>query len=403
MNRRLVVILFVVALDAVGIGLIFPILPSLLRELTGRGDVSMMYGVIIALYALMQFVFSPVLGVLSDRYGRRPVLLVSTAGAALDYLVMSLTPGISVLLLGRAIAGITSANLAVATAYITDITEEGERTERFGQMNACFGVGFIIGPLLGGVVGHQWLRAPFALAAGLCAVSFVLVYLVLPESRVAKGTGEPLRLSPRSLVGPARWALSVRPLVPLVGMFVLIGLIGNIPGTVWVLYTEDRFGWSEVVVGASLATFGLFHAGAQGLLTGPLARRFGELRTIVIAVVADATAFVILGTATHGWVPFALAPLFALGGVSVPALQALATKSVGEDKQGELQGVLASATSLTSVIGPLVGTGTYSLTRGAWIGAVWIVGAAMYTLAAPLLLAWRSRVRDRSAPAPTGP
>jgi DHA1 family tetracycline resistance protein-like MFS transporter len=398
-QKRLAVILFIVALDAIGIGLIFPILPSLLKELTGRSDVALVYGVILSLYALMQFAFSPVLGAMSDRYGRRPVLLASIAGATVDYLVMSLSPAFSVLLVGRVVAGITSANLAVATAYVTDITEESERAKCFGYMSACFGVGFIVGPVIGGTVGDRWLRGPFFLAAVLCAVNLAMVYVVLPESRATKAT-EPLRLASLNPFRAAKWAFAIRPLVPLLGMFVLIGLIGNIPGTVWVLYTGDRFGWGGVMVGLSLTTFGACHAGAQALLTGALVKRFGELGTIVIGVVTDATAFVVLGVATRGWVPFALAPLFAMGGVSVPALQALAAKCVSEDKQGELQGVLASATSLTAIVGPLVGTAAYSLTRGTWIGAVWILGAAMYVTAAPLLLAWRRADHAASAVAP---
>ncbi|CAN5567763.1 hypothetical protein BH09GEM1_BH09GEM1_37910 [soil metagenome] len=184
MNRRLVVILSIIALDAVGIGLIFPILPALLKQLTGSGDISLLYGVILALYALMQFVFSPVLGALSDRYGRRPVLLLSTVGATIDYLCMALSQALAVLLIGRAIAGLTSANMAVATAYISDITAEGERAKRFGWLSAGFGIGFIAGPVIGGTLGELHLRAPFMLAALLNAINFALAFGWLPETRV---------------------------------------------------------------------------------------------------------------------------------------------------------------------------------------------------------------------------
>lgn len=388
MNKRLAVILSVITLDSVGIGLIFPILPSLLKEVTGSSDVSVMYGVILALYAFMQFVFSPVLGAMSDRFGRRPVLLASIAGATIDYLFMTFSPVFSVLLIGRAIAGLTSANIAVATAYISDITEESERAQRFGWMSACFGIGFIIGPILGGTLGEVWLRSPFLAAAILNGANLALVYFVLPESRAASTTPfDPATLNP---LAPMRWALGLKALLPLLTICLIFGLVGNIPGTVWVLYGEDKFHWSSATVGLSLATFGVCHAGSQALLTGPITKRLGEIRTIAVGMIFDGTAFVIIAVATHGWVAFAIAPLFALGGVGLPALQSLMSREVGEEKQGELQGVVASITSLTAIIGPLVGTAVYSYSKTTWIGTVWVIGAGMYLLTLPFLFRLRA-------------
>jgi DHA1 family tetracycline resistance protein-like MFS transporter len=389
MNKRLIVILSIITLDAIGIGLIFPILPSLLRELTGSGDVSLLYGVILALYSLAQFVFSPVLGALSDRFGRRPVLLVSIAGATIDFLVMATSKAFWVLLVGRAISGMTAANMAVATAYISDITEETERAQRFGYMSACFGIGFIIGPVLGGLLGAASVRAPFLAAAALNALNFALVYVVLPESRtLAPGKFDVFALNP---LAPMRRALGLTALLPLFAIFLIFGLVGNIPGTVWVLYTQEKFNWNSLMVGLSLASFGLCHAGAQAFLTGPIAKRFGEIRTIVIGIVFDGSAFVLVAIATRGWVPFALSPLFALGGVGLPALQSLMANQVSDDNQGELQGVLASLMSLTAIVGPLVGTSVYAYTRHTWIGAVWILGALLYVFAFPLLFSQRAR------------
>ena len=389
MNRQRVVILCIVALDAIGIGLIFPILPALLKEVTGSREISLLYGVILALYAFMQFVFSPVLGALSDRYGRRPVLLISIAGATIDYLCMAFSPLLVVLMVGRAIAGLTSANIAVATAYITDITAEDQRAKRFGWMSAGFGVGFIVGPVIGGTLGELHLRAPFMLAAALNAMNLVFVLTMLPETRAR--SLEPFALGSLNPLAPMRWAFSLTQILPLLGMFALFGLIGNIPGTVWVLYTQDKYRWNALMVGLSLASFGAWHAGSQAFLTGPITARLGEARTIVFGICSDVIAFVLVALATRGWMVFAIAPFFALSGVALPALQSLMSTHVSEERQGELQGVLASLTSLTAIIGPLLGTAIYFYTRSRWIGAIWILGAALYVLMIPLLAADRRR------------
>ncbi|MEJ0011336.1 MAG: Tet(A)/Tet(B)/Tet(C) family tetracycline efflux MFS transporter [Bauldia sp.] len=389
MNKPLAVILAAVTIDSIGIGLIFPILPGLLREVTHSPDVALLYGVILALYALMQFIFSPVLGALSDRYGRRPLLLLSLGGTAIDYLIMAFAPVFAVLLVGRIVSGITSASMSIATAYIADITPENERARRFGYVSACFGLGFIIGPIAGGLLGEYWIRAPFLLAAALNAANFALALFVLPESRT--GEAKPLSLASLSPLGPMKWALGLTALLPLLAIFVIFALVGNIPGTIWVLYGQDKFGWDMLTVGASLAVFGLCHAGSQAFLTGPLVARIGEWPTMILGMVFDGLAFVLVGLATQGWMPFALAPLFAAGGVGLPALQALLSNQVSGERQGELQGVLASLQSLTAIVGPLVGTAVYAATIDVWIGAVWFLGAALYALTLPLLFAGRRR------------
>ena len=383
MNRSLVVIILVVVLDAIGIGLIFPILPSLLEELTGHGEVSTIYGLILAAYAAMQFVFSPILGLLSDRIGRRPVLIVSLAGAAIDYLIMAFTPTLSVLVIGRIIAGITSASISVAGAYIADISDEKDRAQRFSWMSAAFGVGFIIGPVLGGLLSIYFLRAPFLVAAGLNALNLVLALTVLKESRVP--SREPMDLKSLNPFAPLKWAFSFPALAPLLALFLIFAINGDIPGTISVLYSTTKFHWNGVTVGVWLAAFGAFHFLAQAFVTGPLTKRFGERRTLVIGIVADVFAFLGFGFATQGWMAFALSPLSAIGGVGLPALQSLMSAEVSEDRQGELQGVLASAQSLTSIIGPLIGTTIFFWTKPYFVGAVWLVAAALYLLAIPVL------------------
>ena len=383
MNRSLVVIILVVVLDAIGIGLIFPILPSLLEELTGHGEVSTIYGLILAAYAAMQFVFSPILGLLSDRIGRRPVLIVSLAGAAIDYLIMAFTPTLSVLVIGRIIAGITSASMSVAGAYIADISDEKDRAQRFSWMSAAFGVGFIIGPVLGGLLSIYFLRAPFLVAAGLNALNLVLALTVLKESRVP--SREPMDLKSLNPFAPLKWAFSFPALAPLLALFLIFAINGDIPGTISVLYSTTKFHWNGVTVGVWLAAFGAFHFLAQAFVTGPLTKRFGERRTLVVGIVADVFAFLGFGFATQGWMAFALSPLSAIGGVGLPALQSLMSAEVSEDRQGELQGVLASAQSLTSIIGPLIGTTIFFWTKPYFVGAVWLVAAALYLLAIPVL------------------
>lgn len=395
MNKALVVILAAVTLDAVGIGLIFPILPALLRDVGHMSDVATLLGIMLALYSACQFLFSPILGVLSDRFGRRPVLLVSLAGAAIDYLIMAFAPELWMLVLGRAISGITSANMAVATAYITDISSEEERAKRFGLFHAMFGIGFIIGPVLGGILGDVWVRAPFVAAALLNGVNFALALFVLPESRKGQ-PGAKFTWDTLNPFKPLKWALTFTALIPLMAIFVIMNFVGTMYGTMWALFGEDAFQWSGLMIGLSLGAFGVFHAGAQAFLTGPAVARLGERWALIVGMACELTALAIMGVATQGWILFALAPLFALGGIGMPALQSLTTTQVGPDKQGQLQGVLASLVSLASIFGPLFFSFVYYAIRGTWPGLIWIIGAGIYLLALPLMLGIRRRV----APAP---
>ncbi|WP_160011363.1 TCR/Tet family MFS transporter [Rhizobium sp. 18055] len=387
MNRPLVVIFTAIVLDAIGIGLIFPILPSLLQEVTQARNVASYIGIMTALYATMQFVFAPVLGSLSDRLGRRPVLLISLAGAAVNYLFLAFAPSLWMLLLGRAIAGITSANVSVASAYITDISPQDKRARRFGLVNAMFGIGFIIGPVLGGALGDYWLRLPFVAAAVLNGCNLLLAFFMLPESR--RPTREKIDLAALNPLRPLRWVFSMKSLLPIVAIFFVFSATGEVYGTCWALWGSDTFAWNGLWIGFSLGTFGVCQTLAQAFLPGPAVSLLGERGAILTGVASACLALVVMAFATQGWMIFAIMPVFALGGIGVPALQSLATRQVDESQQGRFQGVLASAVSLASIVTPLGFSSFYFVVRPHWPGAIWLTVVVVYAISVPLVLGLR--------------
>lgn len=394
MRKPLVVIYAAILLNAVGIGLVFPILPALLREVSHADNVAPYIGVMTALYAAMQLVFAPVLGALSDRLGRRPVLLVSLAGAVVDYLFLAISPHLWMLFVGRAIAGLTSANISVAIAYITDISAEDQRARRFGLFNAMFGAGFIIGPVLGGLLGEHWLRLPFVAAAGLNACNLVLAFFVLPETRTP--TGGRIELAALNPLRPLRWAAAMKGLRPIILVFFLLSATGDAYGTCWALWGGDAFGWTGLWIGLSLGAFGVCHTLAQALLPGPAVKLLGERAAILTGVAGVCVALVVMAFAHVGWVVFAIMPVFALGGIGEPALQSLATRQVDASLQGQFQGVLASVVSLASVVAPLVFSSLYAMLRDQWPGAIWLAVAMVYLATVPLVLALRWTARERA-------
>lgn len=383
-NNRLAIIYATILLDAVGIGLISPILPRLLEEVTHTQSIAPLIGVMTALYATMQFAFSPALGVLSDNIGRRPVLLVSLAGAAINYCIMAVAPSLWLLLVGRAIAGITSANISVATAYITDVTPPEKRAQRFGFMNAVFGAGFIIGPILGGVLGDYGVRLPFIAAAALNGANLLLAYFLLPEShKPARSKIDVKALNP---LGPLRWVFEMKGLLPIVLVYFIINAAGQSYAVCWAIWGIDVFQWNGLWIGLSLGAFGLCQMLVQAFLPGPAAQLLGERWAVITGTAFSCLALVILAFATQAWIVFALMPLFALGGIGAPAFQAFATRHVDPARQGQLQGVLASALSLASIIAPLGFSAFYSAVQSSWPGAIWLFVAAVEILLIPLIL-----------------
>ena len=396
MNKPLVVIYAAIGLDAIGIGLIFPILPRLLEEVTYTQHIAPYIGVMAALYAVMQFFFAPLLGAWSDNFGRRPVLLVSLAGAAINYVVMALAPHLWMLLLSRAIAGLTSASVSVATAYITDISPEDKRVRRFGLFNAMFGIGFIIGPVLGGLLGNYWLRLPFIAAAVLNACNLLLALFILPESRTP--ARQTINLAALNPLRPLGWVLSMKGIMPIVLVFFILSATGEAYGTCWALWGFDTFHWNGLWIGLSLGTFGVCHMLVQALLPGPATKALGERTTVLVGIACACISLVAMAFANRGWIVFAIMPIFALGDIGTPAFQAIAARQVDPARQGQLQGVMTSTMSLASIIAPLVFSTFYFVVQKHWPGAIWLSVVVVYVIAVPFVF-WGTHTGGAPQPA----
>ena len=354
-------ILVTLFLDILGIGLIIPIMPKLLGSfLHGNDEVTARYyGVFAACYAMMQLVFSPILGSLSDRFGRRKVLLLSTFGQGIDYLFLAMAPGLWWLFVGRIIAGITGASISTATAYIADITPPEKRAQNFGLVGAAFGLGFIVGPAVGGLLGHVNLHLPFFVASGLTLVNCTYGFFVLPESLPVENR-RPFSWARANPFGTLKALSGYAPLVKMAGVVFLAQLGQFSLQTTWVLYTSHRYGWNEAMVGASLATVGISTAIVQGGLVRKIMPKLGEKRALLFGLMLSAVVFVAYGLAPQGWMVFVILPFGALAGLSGPAAQSLMSRLVKPSEQGMLQGGLSSLQSIGQVLGPLMATNLFS-------------------------------------------
>lgn len=344
-------------LSVVGFGLLIPVLPSLVKEFQG-GDVSAgshAYGWIISTYALMQFFGAPIMGSLSDRYGRRRIILIATAGSAMDYVIMALSPTLAWLFVARIIAGFTAGVLSTANAYIADVTPPEKRAQSFGLLGAAFGIGFVIGPVLGGVLGHYSLRLPFWFAAGCAALNWLWGYFVLPESLKPENRRafEWKRANP---IG-ALLALGHLPSVlALAGSYFILMLAQTILQSTWALYTDARYQWGPMQVGLSLMSVGVLSGLVQATLVKRIVPRIGDTRAVVIGFIISIITQIGYGLATQGWMIYAILVLGAFAGISQPALQSYITKHVPANEQGAVQGVYSGLASLAGIPGPLLGT-----------------------------------------------
>ncbi|MCS7069432.1 MAG: MFS transporter [Meiothermus sp.] len=360
------VVLAILFVDVAGEGLVYPITPSFLQALGGGTvqEAARLYGWSLALYAALTLFFAPLWGMLSDRFGRRPILLLSMAGAALGNLLTALAPGLELYFLGRIVAGATSANLVVINAYLIDISPPEQRARNFGLMGAILGIGFVIGPAMGGLVGGWGLRAPFWMVAGFSAFTFALALTLLPESLRAENRRQKLHWLEANPFG-ALAALSRYPLLRWLAWTVLLNhLAANMLVAVWVPYVAYRYGFGPAENGLTLAAFGLMTALGQGLVVPWLVPKLGERRAIVLGLTVSTLSLVFYGLASAPWVLFAVLMVAPLGAVDEPALQALISRNARPDEQGAVQGALATISSLMGIVGPIGGTYLFSLFSG---------------------------------------
>lgn len=385
-------ILVTAMLDIVAMGIIIPVLPPLIEQFTGsNARAGVINGVFVALWAFMQFVASPVIGSLSDRHGRRPVILISCAGLAADYVLMALAPNLWWLALGRIVAGVTSSSFTTVYAYMADITEPDQRARGYGLIGAAFSAGFVAGPLLGGVLGEVSLRAPFWTAAALSGVAFLYGAFVLPESLPPKRR---MAFSWRRAnpFGALRLLRSHPELTGLAGVNFLLYFAHHVFSAVFVLYAGYRYGWSAWQVGVLLALVGVLDMPVQGMLVGPVVKRFGDRKVMVFGLFGGALGIAWMGLASNGWL-FTLAMLpNALWGLAMPTLQSLMTRRVSESEQGQLQGANSSVGSIAGVLSPLFFGAVYAATVGPAArvhapGAAFLIAALVLLAAA--ILGWR--------------
>ncbi len=376
-----------ILLDVIGLGLIIPVLPKLIEQLTGEGvsRASQYAGWLSFAYAAVQFVFAPVVGGLSDRYGRRPVLLASLLGLGCDYIFLALAPTIAWLFVGRIIAGITGASFTTATAYIADVSPPEKRAQNFGLVGAAFGVGFIIGPMLGGLLGSYGARVPFVAAAGLSLLNFLYGLFMVPESLPA-GQRRPFEWARANAVASLLRLGKYPQILGLVLALVLLYLAGSATQSVWTFYTILKFKWSEKLIGYSLAAVGVGALVVQGGLVRVLIPKLGTARAIAAGMLCYLTGFVLFAFASQGWMMFAITAIYSLGGLAGPALQGSISGQVPPSEQGELQGALTSLVSATGVVGPLIMTSLFAwFTRPAaplyFPGMPFLAGAVLTLLA----------------------
>lgn len=405
-NVRLIIVLTVVYIDMLGIGLAFPILPKLVEHFE-HGNVSQasyIVGFLASGFALMQFLFAPLIGALSDRFGRRLVILLSLGGAATAYMLMAAAPGLAYLAAARLVAGAMGGSFSTAGAYIADITPPEKRAQSFGLIGAAFGLGFITGPVAGGLLGAIDLHLPFFAAGCLCIANLAFGYFALPES-LSLENRKPFDIGRANPVGALREVGRFPSVFGLMTILVLAMFANRVAEMTWVLYTAYRFHWGPTEVGVSLAVVGVVFVIGQGWFTRILIPRVGERRAIVMGLAVSVVVSVLYGAVNRGWMLYCVMPL-AMGGwtVAQPAVQGLMSRAVPANEQGLLQGAVASMTSLTSIAGPPIWTGLFGYFVSAQApiaipGAAFFASALVFFVALILAIVWETGSQGDAVPA----
>ena len=363
-NRKAAIgfIFVTLLIDVIGFGLIIPVIPQLIEQLLGITDTSKasQYGGWLTFaYAFMQFIFAPILGNLSDKYGRRPVLLFSLFGFGMDYLLVSFAPTIAWLFVGRIIAGITGASFTTASAYIADISTNENRAQNFGMIGAAFGIGFIIGPMLGGLLGELGPRVPFIAAAILALANWLYGYFVLPES-LDKEHRRPFEWRRANPLGSLLQLRKYPAVAGLIISLVLVYLAAHAVQSNWSFFNIEKFHWTPKMIGISLGVVGLLVGLVQGLLVRVVNPKLGNEKSVYMGLALYALGLLLFAFATQSWMMFVFLVPYCLGGIAGPALQAIISEHVPRNEQGELQGALTSLMSATSIIGPLIMTNLFA-------------------------------------------
>jgi len=372
-------VLITLVIDAMGIGLIMPVMPDLIREIEGAtlADAAIWGGYLSFSFAIMQFLFGPTVGNLSDRFGRRPVLLISLFIMAVDYAVMALADTMWLLLLGRIVGGVTAATHSTAAAFIADISKDDERSQNFGLVSAAFGVGFVLGPVIGGLLASFGPRAPFIAAAIFAGSNFIFGWFVFPET-VTDKIRRPFEWKRANPFGALMNIGSLPGIRPLLIVYFLYQVAFYVYPAIWSYFTQERFGWSPAMVGWSLALFGISMAISQGLLIRRIIPWLGERKTVIMGFAMDIVVFALTAFLTNGWIVLGLTPLSAIGGMATPAMQGLMSRAAGPEQQGELQGLLTSISALGMILSPLLMTQVFAMFSEE--------GASYYLPGAPFLL-----------------
>ncbi len=354
-KTALLFIFITILVDVIGIGIILPIIPDLIMELTGEGTaMAVIYGMwLTTAFAGMQFLFSPVLGEISDRFGRRPILLIALLGLSIDYLIHAWAPTITWLFLGRFLAGITGASFTVASAYIADISTKEEKAKNFGLIGAAFGLGFIIGPGIGGFFGELDIRLPFYIAAGLTFANFLFGWFFVPESLTLENR-RPINVL-KMIPGVSLVSLrNYKGVLLLIFAFFLANLAGQALPSTWSYYGIERYDWSPREIGISLMVVGLLVAIAQGFLVGVLVKKFGKRTVVISGFLLWTVGMFLFSLASEPWMLYAFLIPYALGGVAGPTVQGVISNQVSEKEQGNLQGAITGLISVTAILGQLI-------------------------------------------------